>query len=257
MKKENTASRLAQIMKEKNLRQIDILNRTLPYCQQYGVKMNKSDISQYCSGKTEPNQDKLFVLGKALNVSEAWLMGYDVPMESSLSPKESSDDKSLRTLFDFINSHPDSIGYLAILCKNERIEKEYTEKSIAQKCNITLREYLDFENFYKNIGIQKIGSILSFFDFNMTFILGYLVGATGSRDEIVDIMVSQATEKDKDNMKYIASQMVKMDSEKLNYFVELLKHYLPEDETNTQNTQKFTKAMYDFHKIEHKEEDET
>lgn len=81
MKKENTASRLAQIMSERNLRQIDILNRTLPYCQQFGVKMNKSDISQYCSGKTEPNQDKLFILGKALDVSEAWLMGYDVPME--------------------------------------------------------------------------------------------------------------------------------------------------------------------------------
>lgn len=43
--------------------------------------MNKSDISQYCSGKAEPNQSKLFVLGAALNVSEGWLMGYDVPME--------------------------------------------------------------------------------------------------------------------------------------------------------------------------------
>lgn len=250
MKKENTASRLAQIMKENNLRQIDILNRTLPYCQQYGVKMNKSDISQYCSGKTEPNQDKLFVLGKALNVSEAWLMGYDVPMESSLS-KESSDVKSVKALYDFINSHPDSIGYLAILCKNERIEKEYTEKSIAQKCNITLKEYLDFENSYKDIGIQKISSILSFFDFNMTYILGYLVGATGSRDEFVDIMVSQVSEKDKDNMKYIASKMVQMDSEELNYLVELLKQNLSEDETNTQ---KFTKAIYDFHKMQNKDE---
>lgn len=42
--------------------------------------MNKSDLSQYVSGKVEPNQDKLFVLGNALKVNEAWLMGYDVPM---------------------------------------------------------------------------------------------------------------------------------------------------------------------------------
>lgn len=83
MKKENTAIRLKKIMKERNLRQVDILNKTLPYCEKYGVKMNKSDISQYCSGKSEPNQDKLFVLGEALNVNEAWLMGYDVPMERS------------------------------------------------------------------------------------------------------------------------------------------------------------------------------
>lgn len=80
MKKENTAIRLKRIMSDRNLRQVDILNLTEPYCKKYDVKMNKSDISQYCSGKTEPNQDKLFILGIALNVSEAWLMGYDVPM---------------------------------------------------------------------------------------------------------------------------------------------------------------------------------
>lgn len=38
-------------------------------------------MSQYVSGRTEPGQDKLTILGLALNVSEAWLMGYDVPME--------------------------------------------------------------------------------------------------------------------------------------------------------------------------------
>ena len=81
MKKENTAIRLKTIMNMRGLRQVDILNLTVPYCQKYNVKMNKSDISQYCSGKTEPNQEKLFILGNALNVSEAWLMGFDVPME--------------------------------------------------------------------------------------------------------------------------------------------------------------------------------
>lgn len=81
MKKENTSIRLKKIMSDRNLRQVDILSKTIPYCEKYGVKMNKSDISQYCSGKTEPNQDKLFVLGMALNVNEAWLMGFDVPME--------------------------------------------------------------------------------------------------------------------------------------------------------------------------------
>ena len=81
MKRENTAIRLKTIMNMRGLRQVDILNLTVPYCQKYDVKMNKSDISQYCSGKTEPNQEKLFILGNALNVNEAWLMGFDVPME--------------------------------------------------------------------------------------------------------------------------------------------------------------------------------
>jgi hypothetical protein len=38
-------------------------------------------LSQYVSGKAVPRQDKLTVLGLGLGVSEAWLMGYDVPME--------------------------------------------------------------------------------------------------------------------------------------------------------------------------------
>ena len=81
MKKENTAKRLNKIMSERNLRQIDILEHVKPFCVKYDIKMNKSDISQYVSGKVEPSQEKLVVLGMALNVSEAWLMGFDVPME--------------------------------------------------------------------------------------------------------------------------------------------------------------------------------
>lgn len=73
-----TAERLNQIMNERHIKQVDILNLSLPYCEKFNVKMNKSDISQYVSGKSEPSQDKLAVLGMALNVSESWLMGFDV-----------------------------------------------------------------------------------------------------------------------------------------------------------------------------------
>lgn len=90
MKKENTAIRLNRIMTERNLRQVDILERVKPFCIKYDIKMNKSDLSQYVSGKVEPSQEKLVLLGIALNVSEAWLMGFDVPMERTASTKESS-----------------------------------------------------------------------------------------------------------------------------------------------------------------------
>lgn len=79
MKVSNTADRLKHIMSERNLKQVDIVTMCKPYCVQYGVKMNKSDISQYVSGKSEPSQDKLVVLAMALNVQESWLMGFDVP----------------------------------------------------------------------------------------------------------------------------------------------------------------------------------
>lgn len=79
MRESNTSERLKEIMKKQNLKQVDILNKSLPYCAKFNVKMNKSDISQYVSGKIEPSQDKLVVLGMALGVTEAWLMGFDVP----------------------------------------------------------------------------------------------------------------------------------------------------------------------------------
>ena len=89
MKKESTATRLKQIMKERQLRQVDILEKCKPFCRKFDVKLGRNDLSQYVNGKVEPGKDKLTVLGMALNVSEAWLMGYDVPMDRTASPKES------------------------------------------------------------------------------------------------------------------------------------------------------------------------
>jgi transcriptional regulator with XRE-family HTH domain len=45
------------------------------------TKIPKSAISQYISGCFEPKQDRIYLIAKTLSVSEAWLMGYDVPME--------------------------------------------------------------------------------------------------------------------------------------------------------------------------------
>ena len=83
MKKSNTAERLRFIMNERGLKQVDILRLCEPYCEKYGVKLQKNDLSQYLSGKVEPRQDKLTILGSALGVQEAWLMGYDVPRENA------------------------------------------------------------------------------------------------------------------------------------------------------------------------------
>jgi repressor LexA len=78
MKNSNTSLRLKQIMSERNLRQVDILNAAKPYCAKYGIKLEKSDLSQYVNGKVEPGQEKLTILGLALGVNETWLMGYDI-----------------------------------------------------------------------------------------------------------------------------------------------------------------------------------
>lgn len=81
MKQFTTAERLKQLMDTRGLKQADIIRAVEPYCKKYNIKLGKSILSQYVSGRTEPGQDKLTILGLALNVSEAWLMGYDVPMD--------------------------------------------------------------------------------------------------------------------------------------------------------------------------------
>ena len=100
--KENTSDRLKQLMNERKLKQVDILNLSLPYCKKYNIKMNKSDISQYVSGKVEPSQDKLVVLGMALNVSEAWLMGFDVSPIRKDNSKEAEKDVDLLWKFSML-----------------------------------------------------------------------------------------------------------------------------------------------------------
>lgn len=79
--KSNTSLRLQEIMTERNLKQKDILDLATPYCKQYNVKLTKTDLSQYISGKVEPGQYKLMMLAYALHLNPTWLMGYDVPKE--------------------------------------------------------------------------------------------------------------------------------------------------------------------------------
>lgn len=67
-----TDQRMTIAMKMAGKRQTDLSNET---------GLNKSTISRYVSGECEPKADAIGKLASALNVSEMWLWGYDVPME--------------------------------------------------------------------------------------------------------------------------------------------------------------------------------
>ena len=74
-----STERINQIMKEKKLRQIDVLNLAKPFQQKYNIKFSKSHLSQYVNGKSNPDNKKIFLLSKVFGVTEAWLLGYNVP----------------------------------------------------------------------------------------------------------------------------------------------------------------------------------
>ena len=113
----SVSTRLRQIMAERNLTQADILRMVAPYCRTYGEKIGRNALSEWVNGKYEPNQRKLTILGIALNVSEAWLIGYeDVPRERSINrgsepPRIQITEADLR-LLEAYHSNPSAQVYV-------------------------------------------------------------------------------------------------------------------------------------------------
>lgn len=70
--KESFSNRLEKAMQMRNLKASELSEK---------AHIPKSAISQYLSGLYEAKQKSIFKLASVLNVSEAWLMGMDVPME--------------------------------------------------------------------------------------------------------------------------------------------------------------------------------
>ena len=94
--KKDTSTRLQELMHIKNINQVDLGQRT-------GIP--KSSMSMYLSGERSPRQNRLSQIAEKFNISEAWLMGYDVPMErtDSLSD-ETLSQKDKRDILDIISS---------------------------------------------------------------------------------------------------------------------------------------------------------
>ncbi len=70
----------------------------------------KSSLSLYLRGAYEPKQDRIYSMAQALNVSEFWLMGYDVPMERN-EPSLSDSlglTKNEKTMLDLFRLVPES-----------------------------------------------------------------------------------------------------------------------------------------------------
>lgn len=71
-RQETIAVRIKKALKLRGMKQAEL-------CKLADIP--KSSLSQYLSGDFEPKQDRIYLISKALNVDEAWLMGFDVPME--------------------------------------------------------------------------------------------------------------------------------------------------------------------------------
>lgn len=86
-KTSNTSERLKEAMRIRQMKQADLMRAT---------GLAKGGISNYVTGRYEPKSDVITKLAKALNCSEMWLWGYDVPMERTNTkiPQSDKDDLS-------------------------------------------------------------------------------------------------------------------------------------------------------------------
>ena len=95
---ESCGQRIAKALDIKGMKQSELCKL---------AKVPKSSLSLYLSGAYEPKQNRIYDMARVLNVSEAWLMGYDVPMErqektSPEEPKLSEGEKMMLDLFRLV-----------------------------------------------------------------------------------------------------------------------------------------------------------
>lgn len=71
--KSNFKDRFSVVLNDRNMSMADVSKRT-------GI--SRSSLSEYAKGKFIPKQDKVYLISKALDVSPAWLMGFDVDIDN-------------------------------------------------------------------------------------------------------------------------------------------------------------------------------
>ena len=74
--------RLREALDKREIKAVELSKKT-------GVP--EGAISYYLAGKSQPKGDRLYTICAALNVSEAWMLGYDIPMERTAEQKKNDD----------------------------------------------------------------------------------------------------------------------------------------------------------------------
>ena len=88
-----TSDRIKEAMQLRGVKAAELCRRT-------GI--SKSLISRYVNNQGDPKLDKLHKIAIALNVQEAWLMGYDLPMDRPVGGEYTEKEKALLDLFKAI-----------------------------------------------------------------------------------------------------------------------------------------------------------
>ena len=101
--------RLKAALAAKDMRAVDLVEAS-------GVP--KSAISFYLAGKSKPKADRLYKIAQVLDISEAWLLGYNVPMKRSEDQKKN--DQLAKLVMRMRNDEDFYNTVVAIAALNEK-----------------------------------------------------------------------------------------------------------------------------------------
>lgn len=124
MNKIDISERIKQGLEIQEMTQTQLANK---------ANIDKGQLSSYISGKYKPRQNNIDALARALNVSEAWLMGFDVPRERVSGKTENkqisfTSEKSKEILEIYLqlssNNQQRVLTYSKTLLSTQQMEEE-------------------------------------------------------------------------------------------------------------------------------------
>lgn len=172
---------------------LDLYKNIKKYRKQLGITQqdlalkagykDKSMIAKIEKGLIDLPQSKITIFAQIFQISEGELMGWS-------EDKDNDIPEFIYTFDEMITKeHSYSLQIIGGFCKTRRIEKEFTEKYVAEKAHIELSEYIEFEEG-ANIGLKKIKHILKVLDIKKEYAEHLLKSYCISYDILTDMNAS-------------------------------------------------------------------
>lgn len=134
------SARLQEMLYIRDMKQIDLANIT---------NIRRGTISNYVSGRYEPKDETVQLIAEALNCSEVWLQGYDVPMGRPLpNPDDDENPYEIALLNAFDTLDIDDMKHVSEIVV-EHAKDPYKKKISLSEPALTEGEKVLLELFRK------------------------------------------------------------------------------------------------------------
>lgn len=144
MKEAETKDRIKEALELRGMKQAELVEKT-------GI--DKGQMSSYLSGRYKPKQANLHLIACALAVDEAWLMGYDVPMEKN--GHDNRKNLQFDEILDDVRSIIEDAGYKLSLYNDGK----ESILSIKDKSGLFTLNMHDYELVNKYESLRRRGQV--------------------------------------------------------------------------------------------------